>query len=138
MNRPKHEQKTKDLVIEQINARFSVCKLNDFFGIDLHRPFVFTATTDQELSLVCPTELVPDNATDREDGWLAFRIAGMLDFSLIGILAQISKTLASADIGIFAISTFNTDYILVKEENYVKALSAMKNEGYQLMYALPS
>ena len=62
-----------------------------------------------------------DNTIEREDGWKAFRIEGILDFSLIGILSKISALLAENEIGIFAISTYNTDYILVKEENYTKA-----------------
>ena len=77
--------------------------------------------TDEEKSLVCLTEDVPDNTIEREDGWKAFRIEGILDFSLIGILSQISALLAENEIGIFAISTYNTDYILVKEKNYLKA-----------------
>ena len=61
-----------------------------------------------------------------------FRIIGKLDFSLIGILARISKILAESGIGIFAISTYNTDYILTKEENFKKALTVLKNEGYEV------
>jgi len=84
------------------------------------------------LSLVCPTDIVPENTTDRDDGWRAFRIVGTLDFSLIGILARISKILAANEIGIFAISTYNTDYILTKEDNYEKALNVLKVSGYTI------
>ena len=76
--------------------------------------------------------MVPDNTIEREDGWKSFRIVGTLDFSLIGILARISKILASNEIGIFAISTYNTDYILTEEENFDKALSVLKNAGYRI------
>ena len=126
------ELKIKDLIIEPISVGFSVCKVTDYSHIDLSQPFVFTGATDQERSLVCPTELVPGNTTNREDGWRAFRIQGMLDFSLVGILARIAKELASHQIGIFAISTFNTDYILVKEDSFNQALSALKNAGYPI------
>ena len=68
-----------------------------------------------------------------EDGWRAFRIQGVLDFSLIGILADISRILAENKIGIFAISTFNTDYILTKEENYQKALDVLSRAGYTIV-----
>ena len=81
-------------------------------------------------SLVCPTALVPENAFSREDGWRAFRICGQLDFSLTGILAKISKKLADAGIGIFALSTYNTDYILIKEENYARALELLCSDGF--------
>ena len=68
-----------------------------------------------------------------DDGWKAFRIQGVLDFSLIGILSKISAVLADNKIGIFAISTYNTDYILVKAENYSKALEVLADEGYQIV-----
>ena len=116
--------------IEPLDAVFSVCKVPDYSGIDIDQPFVFTGRTDEEKSLVCPVELVPDNATARDDGWRAFRISVQMDFALIGILARISKILADHGIGIFAVSTFDTDYILTKEENFGKALAALAQEGY--------
>lgn len=97
-----------------IPTELSVCKVSDYSQIDITEPFVFTASTDEEKSLVCPTALVPRNTTEQEDGWRAFRIEGILDFSLIGILSKISSILAENSIGIFVISTFNTDYILTK------------------------
>ena len=127
------ELKMKDLRIEPINVSLSVCKVANYESIDLNRPFVFTGATDQERSLVCPTGIVPSNTTNREDGWRAFRIVGVLDFSLVGILASIAKVLATNQIGIFTISTFNTDYILVKEENFEKAFIALKSAGYLLV-----
>ena len=111
-----------------VNTRFSVCKVSDYSGIDIAQPFVFTATTDEENSLVCPTDIVPDNTVARDDGWRGFRVCGTLDFSLIGILAWIAETLAANEISIFAISTYNTDYVLVKEENFDKALEVLKGK----------
>jgi hypothetical protein len=100
--------------------------------VDISRPFCFTGTTDEELSLVCPVDMVPENTTHRDDGWRAFRIVGILDFSLIGILAGISEILAANGIGIFAISTYNTDYILTKAENYDAALKVLGDAGYTI------
>ena len=120
------------VILEPMKIPFSVCKVEDYSGIDIDQPFVFTGRTDQEKSLVCPTDTVPDNALVRDDGWRAFRICGELDFSLIGILAGISKILADNAIGIFAISTYNTDYILTKEENFDKALKVLADAGYQV------
>ena len=94
---------------------------------------VFSGRTDQEKSLVCPTDLVPDNTTDRDDGWRGFRIGAEMDFSLIGILARITKVLASNEVGIFAVSTYNTDYVLVKEKDFRKALGALKSSGYRIL-----
>ena len=107
---------------------FSVCKVTDYSGVNLNDPWIFTGSTDQEKSLVCPTSHVPENTTSREDGWRAFRIEGVLDFSLIGILAKISSILAENKIGIFAISTYNTDYILTKAENFDRAIEVLKKK----------
>ncbi len=115
-----------------IDIEFSVCKVKDYSEIDLNSPFTFTGSTDEEKSLVCPTPLVPDNVFERNDGWRAFRIEGVLDFSLIGILADISKCLADSNIGIFAISTYNTDYILIKSENLDRAIRVLKTNGYNI------
>ena len=67
------------------------------------------------------------------DGWKAFRIQGVLDFSLIGILAKIATVLADNGISIFAVSTYNTDYVLIKKENYQKALDVLKALGYMII-----
>ena len=126
----KKKSTAPNISLEPLDTRFSVCKVSDYSGIDIAQPFVFTATTDEENSLVCPTEIVPNNTVVRDDGWRGFRVCGTLDFSLIGILAWIAETLAANEISIFAISTYNTDYILVKEENFEKALKALKDSGY--------
>ena len=119
--------------IRKLPGNFSVCKVEDYSLVDQHTEFCFTGKTDEENSLVCPTDKVPDNTTSREDGWRMFRIQGVLDFSLIGIPADISRILAENKIGIFAISTFCTDYILTKEENYQKALDALSRAGYKII-----
>lgn len=119
--------------IKKINCDFSVCKLTDYSLVNLDAEYTFTGKTDEENSLVCPTENVPPNARERDDGWKAFRIQGILDFSLIGILSKISGLLADNEIGIFAVSTFNTDYILTKKENYQKALEVLSHAGYHIV-----
>ena len=121
------------MILEVLQPRFSVCKISDYSGIDLMQPFCFTGATDEENSLVCPEILVPENTTEREDGWRGFRISGQLDFSLIGILARVSEILASNGIGIFAISTYNTDYIFTKEENFQRALKVLENNEFTII-----
>ena len=103
------------ITLKTLDVRLSVCKVEDYSGVDILKPYTFTGATDEELSLVCPVDAVPDNTTERDDGWKAFRIVGILDFSLIGILSKISAVLADNGVGIFAISTYNTDYILTKK-----------------------
>lgn len=118
--------------LEILPQTFCVCRMADYSLVDFDKPFCFSGCTDQEKSLVCPAEDVPANALDMDSGWRAFRISGLLDFSLIGILAGISRVLAEAKIGIFAISTYNTDYILVKSENFHPALAALAEARYEI------
>jgi len=110
----------------------SICKTGVIDGIDLDSEFFFLGKTDEEISLVCKTEDVPKETIERDDGWRGFRIEGQLDFSLIGILSKISSALADEGIGIFAVSTYNTDYILVKEDDLKRALKALKKAGYMI------
>ncbi len=119
--------------LKRIDHRFTVCKVAEISNIDLDSDFYFIGKTDEELSLVCKTEDTPRNAVERDNGWKAFRIQGVLDFSLIGILSKLSAILAEHKIGIFAVSTYNTDYILVKEENYERALTVLASEGYTVV-----
>jgi len=118
--------------LKTIPFDLTVCKLADGSLIDINREFYFIGKTDEELSLVCRTEETPSNTTERDDGWRGFRIEGVLDFSLIGILSKLSSILAQNSIGIFAVSTYNTDYILVKKENFDKALSVLAEAGYKI------
>lgn len=116
--------------LELLEPDFSVCKVASFDGVDPAAPFVFTASTDAEKSLVCPTSLAPAAALAREDGWRAVRVGGTLDFALTGILARLSSALAAEGIALFAVSTFDTDYLLVKAENLGRALEALSGAGF--------
>ena len=109
---------------------FTICKLKSDEQIDYSGEFCFIGKTDEEISLVCKSEDAPTDTIERDDGWKCFKIQGVLDFSLIGILSRISSVLAENKIGIFAVSTYNTDYILVKEENFRKAIISLESEGY--------
>lgn len=119
--------------IKTIDHDFSVCKVEDYSKTVLDSEFCFTGKTDKEKSLVCLTDDVPDNVIERNDGWKAFRIEGTLDFSLVGILSKISGILAENGIGIFALSTYDTDYILIKAENFDRAVHALEGAGYKIV-----
>ncbi len=119
--------------IKKLEFDFTVCKVLSPENIDTSKDFFFIGKTDEEISLVCPTEDTPSETTEREDGWQAFRIQGKLDFSLTGILSKIADVLAKNSIGIFAVSTYNTDYILVKKQDFDKALSLLENAGYNII-----
>ena len=96
--------------LKKLEYDFTVCKVEAITDIDMTTDFFFVGKTDEEISLVCKTEDTPKKTTDRDDDWKGFRIQGVLDFSLIGILSKLSGILAENNIGIFAVSTFNTDY----------------------------
>ena len=116
--------------LQKLSYNFSVCKIENLSAVNMDDDFCFLGKTDEEISLVCKTENVPANTTDREDGWKGFRIQGVLDFSLIGILSKISTILAKNQIGIFVVSTYNTDYVFVKAENFDRAMKVLADEGY--------
>ena len=111
----------------------TVCQLADIRDLDLEKEFYFIGKTDEELSLVCRTADTPAHTTACEHGWKGFRIEGVLDFSLIGILSKLSALLAENKIGIFAVSTYNTDYILVKAPEYEHALDVLREAGFTVV-----
>ena len=119
--------------IKKIYQDFSICQVEDYSLVNLDSEYSFIAKTEEERSLVCITKEVPSNVIRRDDGWKAFCVQGVLDFSLIGILSKISTILAEHGISIFAVSTYNTDYILIKDTNYEKALEVLKSSGYQIV-----
>lgn len=118
--------------IKVLKQEFSVCKVRDFSGVFWEDEFCFVGKTDEEKSVVCCTEYVPDDTLEREDGFRGFRIEGVLDFSLIGILAGISSVLAEAEVGIFVVSTYNTDYVLVRREQFSRGLEVLGKAGYEI------
>lgn len=111
----------------------TVCKVVKLSDFDQTADFFFIGKTDEELSVVCLTKDVPERTVERSDGWRGFRIEGTLDFALVGILSKLSAILAQNKIGIFAASTFNTDYILVKNEDYERAMDVLAAEGYEIV-----
>ena len=113
-----------------IDKEFAICKVEDFSQINLNDEFIFVGKTDNELSVVCEMESIPNNCTHIDRGWIGFRIQGELDFSLIGIISKLSAILAENKIGIFTVSTYDTDYILVKKEKIEEAKEALRENEY--------
>ena len=92
-----------------------------------------TRTTD-ELSIVCAEAQIPATVLC-EGGWRLFKIDAVMDFSLVGIVAGISAALAGANVGIFVLSTYNTDYILVRQPDFAVAAAALQAAGYKVLDA---
>jgi len=95
------------------------------------KEFFSITQTDQELSIVCDSRIAIDSKK-REDGFACLQVVGTLDFDLVGILAGITSCLSSAGVSIFSLSTYNTDYILLKANKIELATKALETAGYQI------
>ena len=97
----------------------------------LNSPLFFLGKTEDELSIVVPDSVdVP--SLDSDEGWRALELLGPLHLSMVGIMAQIGQVLASAKVAIFVVSTFDTDFFLVKDNKLKDAISALKKAGYSV------
>lgn len=119
--------------LKKLEYALTVCKVASESDIDLRKEFYFIGKTGEEISLVCQTKDVPQKTIERNDGWRGLKVQGILDFSLIGILSKLSGILAENKIGIFVVSTYNTDYLLVKEKDFASAAEALQKAGYVLV-----
>jgi len=123
-------------LIRQV-PEYSVIKLDPAAplpAVPAHSDFWTIAQTMDELSLVCPTHQAPSvGILEREDHWIAFRVAGTMEFSLTGIVARISQVLADAGIGIFVVSTFDTDYILTAGQTVGQAIDSWQQSGINII-----
>ncbi len=118
--------------LELLSESFSVCKLADVSHASRLKPPYFFSHTDSEISLVCETTAAPENCVSREDGWRAMRVRGVLEFSLLGILAGLTGALAKAGVPVFAVSTYDTDYLLIKQTALERAKHALSTAGYTI------
>ena len=113
-----------------LKQNFSICKVKEINNINIDNEFLFIGKTDDEISIVCAEECIPINYTDISENWKCIKIIGTLDFSLIGILSKISTILAENNISIFVVSTYNTDYVLVKEDKIDLAKKCLEEKNY--------
>ena len=113
-----------NLTLSLLSDIFAICRLGpeaDIPSWALDGEFVSVTRTQEELSLVCLEEKIPEG-TRCEKGFRCFKVGGPLDFSLTGILSSLTIPLAQAGISVLAISTFDTDYLLVKEAQVDRAV----------------
>lgn len=128
---------TTKLTLSILPDVFAVCRLDPSLSIpdwSLQGFFCITRTQD-ELSIVCPQATVPQvaQAAGFEGDWRCLKVEGPLDFALTGILVTIATPLADADISIFAMSTYETDYVLVKQADLDRAIQTLLQAGHQLV-----
>ena len=119
--------------LQKIEYDFTVCKIDNIEQVDFSKEFVFLSKTDDEISLVCESSSVPPVTIACEKGFRALKISGILDFGLIGVIANISGILAKENISIFVVSTYNTDYCLVKAEKFDKCIQTLRLNGYTVI-----
>ena len=114
----------------KLESDFNVCKVSSLAHVDFTQELVFIAKTSDEISLVCEAKHTPSNITECELGWKGLKVCGVLDFGMIGVIAKISDVLARSEISIFVVSTYNTDYIFLKAENFESGIRALRDSGY--------
>jgi nitrilase len=122
------------LTLLGVAGRFAVCKLPPGSAIPAWATAgdVFSVTrTADEVSVVCREALVPEG-THGEGGWRCLRVAGAMPFTLVGVLAALTTPVARAGVGVFAFSTFDTDYLLVKVERFAEAVAALRAAGHRV------
>jgi hypothetical protein len=122
------------MLLELLDGEYSVYKFNVKQPIDkniLGKDFVSVTRTKDEISIVSVSGTM-ENYEKFESGWKILKIAGVLDFGLIGIISKISTILSNESIGIFVMSTYNTDYIMIKKENTERAIKALMENKYEV------
>jgi hypothetical protein len=114
-----------------LDGRFAVCRL----AADAPLPswpagsYVSITRTPDELSIICSEESVPDDVPRVERDWRALRVEGPLPFEMTGVAAAFTAPLAAAEISVFVVATFDTDYLLVKSATFTRALEALRAAG---------
>lgn len=119
--------------IKVIKREFSICKVDSLDKIDFSDKYCFVGKTDEEISVICSTKHAPQETISRSDGWRAFRLQGQLDLTLIGVLSALTDILARNKIGLMAVSTYNTDYVLVRAADLEKALLLLEDQDYKII-----
>ena len=122
------------LSLSTVPGVFAVCRLDPASPVPSWATpdgFIAIVRTAEELSIVCAEQAVPAGVTCQR-GWRGLKVAGPLDFALTGVLASLAGPLAEAGVSIFAISTYDTDYVFVREEQLGTAIDALRRAGFAI------
>jgi hypothetical protein len=125
---------SRKLSLKILPDRMAICRFEPWAPLPdwIEKPGFYSITrTAEELSVVCSQERVPLEA-ESETGWRCFQLSGSFDFSEIGIIFSLTQPLAENDISVFVISTFDTDYLMVKAESFTKAIDVLTAQGHQV------
>jgi hypothetical protein len=124
------QKQTQTLIL--MSDQFAICRLDAQSSLPEwadQGSFFSITRTEEELSIVCPESQVPSDIQHESD-WRCFKVEGPLDFSLVGVMASLTAPLAEADISAFVISTFDTDYVMVKDNVLADAIQAWRQNGH--------
>jgi uncharacterized protein len=121
------------LTLTVVEGHLAVCQLDT--GVEIPgwatvESFFSVMRTEDELSIVCPEERVPEGVT-HEKGWRALKLAGPFELSMVGILSSVAAPLARTGASIFAVSTFDTDYVLLEEGQLDVAVDTLRERGHE-------
>ncbi|MDR2393302.1 MAG: ACT domain-containing protein [Treponema sp.] len=122
------------MLLELLKGEYAVYQCNTQYALDKNRvekEFLSLTKTKDEISIVASSKSI-EPYEKIEDGWNILKIMGTLDFSLTGIISTISTILANENISVFVISTYNTDYIMIKKEAIEAAIEVLKKNGYEI------
>ncbi len=125
---------SRSLHLEVLDPPFAVCRLDRADGLltkNLGGPFSSLSITDDEVSLVCVESAAPPGA-EVEGGWRCLKVEGPLNFSEVGILSSLTTVLAEAGVSLFAVSTWDTDYLMVKRESLETAIAVLSAAGHEI------
>jgi hypothetical protein len=132
VGKPAENAADVSLRLSLLDGQLAVCRLDPEANLPswaTSAPFFSMTRTAEELSVVCPEEVVPAGSVC-EKGWRALGVEGPLDFSLVGVLSSLATPLSGNGVSIFAISTYLTDYLLVREDQLEAATSALREYGH--------
>lgn len=124
----------RSLNLQLLPGSMAVCRLEPDRQVPeglMQAPFCSITRTADELSVVCAERLVPADAK-AERGWRVLKVEGPLDFAMTGILADLTKPLAEANISVFALSTYDTDYLLIRDRDVTSAVAVLRAEGHSV------
>lgn len=117
--------------LEILSGAFGIYKVAAVSKEWLKNRFLFAAKTDTEVSIVTEITERPNSYIACQEGYSAIRISGQLDFSLVGILSQLTGILAEHAISVFAVSTYDTDYVLFEMKNLDRVCQILREKGYE-------
>ena len=123
--------------MEVLPGRWAVCRLAPDAAVPEWaggEAFISVSRTQEELSIVCPQSSVPVNVRAGR-GWCVLKLAGPFEFSVVGVLHSVTSPLAAAGVSLFAVSTFDTDYVLVHEASLSAAVAALRDAGHTVLLA---